>query len=585
MIQRQTILSATSRRQVRLRRCSQIALSLFLSPLCSFAFQTGAPTGAASASPEIEAGISLLQRNNAADAKLRFNAALRSDPRSVNALIWRGVAENQLKQYSEAEQDFTAALRIDPNQLPAHYNLALSLIRLGQADRAIDELREVVKAQPGVLESEYNLALLLEQKHALDEAIEHLNAAHRTRPDDVPVIQHLLIDLDATGRKDESHELLNVFVPSTSTEVRKATGVALLEAGDYSSASVVLESVRREAPGSHETDLLLARAYIGAQEDFKAVDVLKPEESADTSGDVSDLLGLAYEAAGATQEAKSAFEAAVKINPRNARAEYDLGILESAVPDQFGSALDHLRAAASLEPENPAFALALGKGLLEQNKAREALPVLQRTHAQGPEAGERDLLLGISEITIEGPASAVSTLERAVSEDPTLALSHNILGFCYLTQGDMAKAAAAYAKASDLNQVSRLFAHSAAVAFDRSNDQRLALLYAERAAALPDANGEDHSLLGKLFFKAGQLKDAIRELNEAVALNPDSEESYYLLARCYMQSGENDQANAWVSKLKELQKRHKTANTNTNVLKSSVLLQGAPDSAADAQVH
>lgn len=480
-----------------------------------------------------------------------------------------------------------AALRIDPNQLPAHYNLALSLIRLGQTDRAIDELREVVKAQPGVLEPEYNLALLLEQKHALDEAIEHLNTAHRTRPDDIDVIQHLLIDLDATGRKDKSQELLNVFVPSTSTEVRKATGAALLEAGDYASASVVLESVRRETPGSHETDLLLARAYIGAQEDFKAVDLLKSEEAADTSGEVADLLGLAYEAAGATQEAKSAFEAAIKINPRNARAEYDLGILESSVPGQLGSALGQLRAATSLEPENPAFALALGKGLLEQNKAREALLVLQRIHAQGPEAGERDLLLGISEITIQGTRAAVSTLERAVSEDPTLALSHNILGFCYLTQGDMAKAAAAYAKASDLNPASRLFARSAAVAFDHSNDQRTALFYAERAVALPDANGEDHSLSGKLFFKAGQLKDAIRELNEAVASNPDSEESYYLLARCYMQSGENEQANAWVSKLKELQKHHESvnANPNANVIESSILLQGAPDSDPGAPVH
>jgi len=87
---------------------------------------------------------------------------LRADPRSADALVWRGIAENQLKQFGNAEQDFTTALRIDPNRLPAHYNLALSLIRLGENERAIDELRIVAKAQPRLLEPEYNLAILLD---------------------------------------------------------------------------------------------------------------------------------------------------------------------------------------------------------------------------------------------------------------------------------------------------------------------------------------------------------------------------------------------------------------------------------------
>jgi tetratricopeptide (TPR) repeat protein len=588
-MQRQWRSTADWRRRSRPRVCAQIALGMILAPLCCFAMQAGAPSSAKSSAAQIEAGISLLQRNELAAAKLRFTTALRADSRSADALTWRGITENQLKQYHEAEQDFTAALAIDPHQIPAHYNLALTLIRLGQPDRAIDQLRQVVKARPGVLEPEYNLAILLEQKHALDEAIEHLNAAHATRPDDVAVIQHLLIDLDATGRKNEAQQLLKLFMASTSVDVRRATGVALLEAGDYPSASVLLESVRRDAPGSEETDLLLARAYIGALEDFSAIDLLKPRETADTSGETGYLLGLAYEAAGATEEAAAAFETAVRLNPRNAFAQYHLGVLDSTDPDRLSPALTHLRAAVALDAANPAYALALARALLEQNDAREARDVLERVRAHGPEAGERDLLMGIAEIATRGPGSASPILERAVAENPALALSDNILGFCYLSQGEMAKAAAAYAKASDLKPASRLFAHSTAVAFDRSNDPQRALLYAERAAALPDANGDDHYLLGKLLSKAGRFKDAIRELNQAVAFNPDSGESYFLLARCYMQSGESEQANAWVAKLKALQRRRDSASTvatpNTATLTSSSLLQGAPAAEAAPPVH
>jgi tetratricopeptide (TPR) repeat protein len=540
-------------------------------------------------SSEIQAGIASLQHNDAAAAKLRFSAALRADPRSADALVWRGIAENQLKQFGNAEQDFTTALRIDPNRLPAHYNLALSLIRLGENERAIDELRIVAKAQPRLLEPEYNLAILLEQQHQLDEAIDHLSAAHRTRPDDISVIQHLLIDLNATGRKDEALPLLNALLASTSADTRKTLGTELLEAGDYSAASILFESVLRESPANREAELLLARAYIGAQEDFKAIELLKPEEATDSSGVSAYLLGLAYEAAGANEDAKRAYETALEHDPHNGRAAYHLGVIEASAPDGLPSAANYLRRAVSLEPENPAYGMALGKCLLEQNNAIEALRVLQRIRTEGAEAGERDLLLGIAEITVRGPALATPTLERSVREDPSLALSHNILGFCYLSKGETTKAAAAYGKASDMKPESRIFAHSAAIGFDRANNPDQAYVYAQRAAALPDAIADDHFQLGRLLAKAGKPQEAIQELNQAVASNPDSEEAYFMLARCYSQVGDNTQANLWVSKLKELQKRNAVgraaAHTSAAPLTSSALFQGAPDSKPAMPIH
>jgi Flp pilus assembly protein TadD len=181
---------------------------------------------------------------------------------------------------------------------------------------------------------------------------------------------------------------------------------------------------------------------------------------------------------------------------------------------------------------------------------------------------------------VNGSAQAVPTLERAVEENPSLALSHNMLGFCLLAQGDVAKAATSYGKASDLDPGSRIFAHGAAVAFDRSNNANRAMEYATRAVALPGADGEDHYLLGKLFAKTSQQHEAIRELNEAVAVDPDLEEAYYLLARAYMQTGDNAQASEWITKLKDLKQKHEHANAaasgKTTPTTSSTLLRGAP---------
>jgi tetratricopeptide (TPR) repeat protein len=174
---------------------------------------------------------------------------------------------------------------------------------------------------------------------------------------------------------------------------------------------------------------------------------------------------------------------------------------------------------------------------------------------------------------------ATPILERAVAEDPSLPLSHNILGFCYFYQGDYARAAQAYQKASDMRPDVKIFAHDAAIAFERSNNSDQALTYAMRAATLPSAGGEDHALVGKLLAKAGRKDDAIRELKQAAAMSPDIDEPYYLLAHTYMQMGDVAQATQWNAKLTELKQKHDrayAARKNSTSVTSSTLLKGAP---------
>jgi tetratricopeptide (TPR) repeat protein len=532
----------------------------------------------------------LLKSGDFAAAKLQFSAAIKVNPHSADALTWRGIAENELKQFGQAVQDFDAALRIHPDDLPAHYNLALSLIRLGERDRAIDQLREVVRLRPGAPEPKYNLAILLEEKQATGEAIELLGAAYKARPDDVSVLQHLAVDLAAAGRAEDAEPMLEQLRKGSSPETLRQVAESLLKADDAKQAVPLLETAAVQTEVNREKNpeiaTLLARAYIAIHEDAKAIDLLKSLKTPDSSGRVSYLLGLAYLDMGVNLDAKEAFERASKTNPSNGTAFYHLALLESASAEYLPEAIGHLRAAVRTDPDNPRFGIALARLLLEKDDANGALPVLNRIHPTGREAGERDLLLGIAQIIESGPAKAIPALEHAVTEDPTLALSFNMLGFCYFTQGDMNKAARAYAKSSNLSPQTRLFAHSAAVAFDRASDVEQAMAYAARAAALPAANDKDHDLYGKLLANAGRREDAIRELQEAIMLNPNLEEAYYLLGRTYMQGGDSALATAWFDKLKQLKQTNRETGEHssheTRPTSSSVLLQGAPAASADS---
>jgi tetratricopeptide (TPR) repeat protein len=473
-----------------------------------------------------------------------------------------------------------AKSRPDHNEISAHYNQALRLIRLGQYESAIGELRLVVRAEPGALEPEYYLAILLEREHALGEAAEHLNAAHMANPSDTRVLQHLVSDLLALGKKEAAQSVLNQLLASGSLATKQQAGEALLEAGDYRQAALLLENARSHSQPNLELDILLARAEIGAQDDFKAIDLLKPHEATDRTGETAYWLGVAYWSAGATEEARSAFSEAAKLNPHNGRAFYHLGAIEATEPDQVPRAVIDLEEALRLEPENASYGLTLGKLLLQQDQAKEAVESLNHVRGNELENGERDLLIGIAQISLTGPGSAISTLLHAAAENPSLALTYNMLGFCYFDTGNMIKASAAYRKASDLSPETRIFAHGAAVALDRMNDISQALVYATRAVELPSAGAEDHLLVGKLLAREGKNSAAISELLKAVEQDPELEAAYYLLAHSYQRVGYTKQAAECIAKLKELKRQHEQeyaeATKGARSIASSTLLQGAP---------
>jgi tetratricopeptide (TPR) repeat protein len=570
-----------STRSLLLRRVSVLLLAtcLFAPILQSVMGQTAETNGSGRANADIENGIQLFRNHDAAGAKLKFSAAVKENPHSADALTWRGIAENQLKEYSEAVRDFEAALHINADEMSAHYNLALSLIRLQKTDEAIEQLRIVTSAHPGVVEPEYNLAILLESKNATADAVEHLKAAYETQPGDTGVEQHLLIDLLALGRADEAQPILEQFRRSAPADLQVQVGTALIEARQFPQAILLLEGAQSETQTGSNVNSLLARAYIGAQQYTKAIALTQPSETTDRTGESAYLLGLAYSGAGMMPEAKSAFAQAVLVNPRNGAAQYHLGMIQSADPQQQEEAIHRLRDAVRLEPANVVYTVALSRALLEQDHPQDAKILLQRVHPADTEAAERDLLLGIAQISTSGVSEATPILERAVAEDPSLPLSHNILGFCYFYQGDYARAAQAYQKASDMGPDVRIFAHDAAIAFERSNNSDQALIYAMRAAALPSAGGEDHALMGKLLAKAGRKDDAIRELKQAAAMSPDMDEPYYLLAHTYMQMGDVAQATQWNAKLTEIKQKHDrayAARKNSTSVTSSTLLKGAP---------
>jgi tetratricopeptide (TPR) repeat protein len=540
---------------------------------------------------DLAAGVRLLQSGQATDAKAWFDAAVKAAPRSADALTWRGICENQLQQYAPAAADFQAAIRLDKTTIPAHYNLALSLIRLHRTEAAIEQLRIVVAAQPSVVQPVYNLAVLLEASGSFAEAAQHLRRLHTIAPEDKGVTLHLLMDSLKLKETANVASLVSVLADqSTPAEIERQGGTALLESGRFADAITLLKAARSREQTAPEGDLLLARALIGNGQNAEAIALLEGAAPAsEESAERTYLLALAYLGTGAVRKAVEGFEATARLDPKDARALYQLGLIAEATPQGQNEATRLLQAAHGLDPENAAYSLALARLLLVSDHAEESETVLLNMHTAGTDEAQRLALLGVALASTHKFSDAMPQLKKALDQDPKLALAQNVLGFCYMQQGQYAQAAEAYGRASELEPARALYARDAALAFTRAGQSEQAVRFAERAATLDETSAGDHVLLGKLYAAAGRSDGALQQLLRAAALNPDLDSACYLLARIYLQMGDRQQATEWSEKLTALKQKHeaefalqkKAAATS---IRSSMLLEGGSVGGDDAGV-
>jgi tetratricopeptide (TPR) repeat protein len=145
------------------------------------------------------------------------------------------------------------------------------------------------------------------------------------------------------------------------------------------------------------------------------------------------------------EEALSAFQQCLKLDPRNVKAEDNLGLSHQAL-GQTADALTAFRNAiawqAQLLKKNSGPFINIGILLLEQNKVEDAVAYLTEAVEISPEEPRAHEQLGKAYSRQNDLPKAQGELERAVSLSPDNAALHFILGQLYRKQGMNEKAKA-----------------------------------------------------------------------------------------------------------------------------------------------
>ncbi len=275
--------------------------------------------------------------------------------------------------------------------------------------------------------------------------------------------------------------------PSPRAELE--TGVAWAELGDWRRAAAHFRRAVELEPGAPSSRLRLAQALLrvgerqAAQVELRALDDLAGLEPQGIAAS-----GLLWQELGDGARACAAFERALRADPRLERALF--GRAECALGPPGGeleagarrAAESHLQAYLEVHPRGP-HALA----------AREALERL-RLGAQGARLAEARNALAAGKIRL-----AEETLRGLLRAQPDLEQAHYLLGLCLSSPvlDRPAEAAAAFARAPHVKE---------------------AMLH-----------------LGMAELEEGELEEARRRLEAAIALDPGFPEPYYHLGLTWLE--------------------------------------------------
>lgn len=176
-----------------------------------------------------------------------------------------------------------------------------------------------------------------------------------------------------------------------------------------------LEEARRRGPSGRE---------LSAED--KAVLVFNEGAEAAQQGDL------------ATARAK--IEEAVKLNPNLAAAHTALAAMSFTDKD-YAAAVAEAEKARELDPTDVKALRVLAEGYHELGDKEKAAAASQALAAADPKAGAMDLFnQGIREYNEGNMDKARGLFEQALEGDPGFAKTHYMLGMCYVSSGDSAKA-------------------------------------------------------------------------------------------------------------------------------------------------
>lgn len=243
---------------------------------------------------------------------------------------------------------------------------------------------------------------------------------------------------------------------------------------------------------------------------------LKGKSKPDPSSEARAYVKVGYEAfeKGDQASARAAFDAALRVDPKNADARFLRARLDLSAGD-FAAALEGFEGALAIDPEAPLFHFSRGEALWRLGRLEAACEGFEDGLARQTDDANWWHLLGRIRLEMGRLPEAIDVYRRAVSVLPSEPALHWTLGALLSRQGDADQAAsalvAAWTNASSRDRDAFDFARFLVRQNDPEEVMTLSRLILTRDADHAGAG----AMLGLLLFKAGRVDEALVVLERA----------------------------------------------------------------------
>lgn len=377
-------------------------------------------------------GEALFKADDLAAAKTVFEEVGAEDKNDLLSALRLSQIYRQQRDFSKAREYALKATHLDPNNLEIQYNEVSLLEAEGKTADAISRLKEILAGmdkRPSSTGEKANRAILLERLGILyrmaeqtQNAVAAFHEIAELDPDSAARAHAQAIDALRAGKdfpaaEKETRAALQKF---PEDRVLKSVAASVFtDLGRFKEAETLLKS-QLDGKSDRDTWISLAQLY-EKQKDYgemaKAVDrAAELSKSDDEKENVHFMRGAMFERQKKFDQAEAEFRQVLKLNPESASALNYLGYMLADRNVRLQEALDMIKKAVDMEPNNGAFLDSLGWVYFRLNRLEDAAEQLRRSlqrTSRDPTVHEHlgDVYNGMNNLK-----DAITMWERSIAE-------------------------------------------------------------------------------------------------------------------------------------------------------------------------
>ena len=433
----------------------------------------------------------------------------------------------RVRDFGKALQLLQPALQQSPKNAQLWTLQGIAFSGNNQEKDALASFRTALKISPDYLPA-LEGAAQLEYKAGRDAAIPLLQRVLKLLPGDPT--SHAMLAVLFTKRRDcdaaVPHFEQSGSLLDSQAGALQQYGACLVRLKQLEKATSVFSRLLARDPANRETRHYLATVQLMAEHPNDAIETLQPLLQAGAPDSKTlQLAASAYEAGGDTPQAVSLLRQAIIADPRNLALYLDFASI-SMDHQSFPAGIAMINSGLNLQPDAAELYLARGVLYVQMAQYDEAEADFDKANALDPEKAIGSAALGLEAVQKNSPDEALATVRSRLAKKPSDA---------YLL----------FLQAEIINQKG---------ADAGSAEFRAALDSAKKAVSLQPALGGAHNLLAKLYLQAGQNREAVEESRKALSIDPKDQAAVYHLIQALRKTGDKTELPELLQRLAQLRR-------------------------------